>query len=173
MIEEQAKVVAVDADCAEILIHKQPACGSCSASRGCGTSLLASWLPRRRLTFRVKNRVNARPGDTVVLGLDETALQKGSLMLYALPLVGLITGAITGEHGFDLLGLSQELGAAVLGLLGLIAALVFVHRKGSAIVQQGDGGVRLLRVVHSPASFAPVDLSPTDGNQTESFGTHK
>ena len=173
MIEEQARVVAVDADRAEILIHRQPACGSCSAKRGCGTSLLASWLPRRRQTFWVKNQTRAKAGDTVVLGLDETTLQKGSLMLYALPLVGLIAGAMAGERGFDFLGLSQELGAAVVGLLGLIAALAYVHHKGHAVVQQGDGGVRLLRVVHSAASFASVDITVTDGNQTQSFGTHK
>lgn len=175
MIEEQARVVRVDGDLAEILIHKQSACGSCSAKSGCGTSLLANWFPQRRLTLRLNNRINARAGDMVVLGLDEATLQRSSLMLYAVPLAGLLLAAIAGERGFEFLGLSKELGAVLSGLLGLTAALLYVRGKSRAIIRRGDGGVRLLRLVQPAGggAFAPVSIGTTGNNQTDSFGTNK
>ena len=170
MIEEQARVVRLNGDLAEILIQKQSACGSCTAKSGCGTSLLANWFPQRRLTLRLDNRINAQAGDMVVLGLDEATLQRSSLMLYALPLAGLLLAAIAGEWAFGFLGLPKELGAVLSGLLGLTAALLYVRGKSRAIIRRGDGGVRLLRLARTAASFAAASIG---NNQTDSFGTNK
>lgn len=170
MIEEQARVVRLNGDLAEILIQKQSACGSCTAKSGCGTSLLANWFPQRRLTLRLDNRINAQAGDMVVLGLDEATLQRSSLMLYALPLAGLLLAAIAGEWAFGFLGLPKELGAVLSGLLGLTAALLYVRGKSRAIIRRGDGGVRLLRLARTTASFAAPSIG---NNQTDSFGTNK
>ena len=173
MIEEQARVVRVDGALAEILIQKQSACGACAAKSGCGTSLLGNWFPQRRLTLRLMNRINAREGDLVILGLDEATLQRSSLMLYALPLAGLLLAAIAGEHGFEFLGLHKELGAVLSGLLGLIAALLYVRVKSRAIIRRGDGGVRMLRLAHPSGSFSPVRIDTAGDNQTDSLGTNK
>ena len=170
MIEEQARVVRLDGDLAEILIQKQSACGSCNAKSGCGTSLLANWFPQRRLTLRLNNHIRAQAGDMVVLGLDEATLQRSSLLLYALPLAGLLLAAISGERVFGFLGLPKELGAVLSGLLGLIAALLYVRGKSRSIIRRGDGGVRLLRLAREAASFAPASIG---NSQTDSIGTNK
>ncbi len=170
MIEEQARVVRLDGDLVEILIQKQSACGSCTAKSGCGTSLLANWFPQRRLTLRLNNHINAQAGDMVVLGLDEATLQRSSLLLYALPLAGLLLAAIAGEWAFGFLGLPKELGAVLFGLLGLIAALLYARGRSRAIVRRGDGGVRLLRRARTAASLAPASIG---NSQTDSFGTNR
>ena len=170
MIEEQARVVRLDGDLAEILIQRQSACGSCNAKSGCGTSLLANWFPQRRLTLRMDNHIHAQAGDMVVLGLDEATLQRSSLLLYALPLAGLLLAAIAGEQVFGFLGLPKELGAVLSGLLGLIAALLYVRARSRAIVRRGDGGVRLLRRARTAASLAATSIG---NSQTDSFGTNR
>ena len=170
MIEEQARVVRLDGDLAGILIKKQSACSACNAKSGCGTSLLANWFPQRRLTLRLNNHIHAQAGDMVVLGLDEATLQRSSLLLYALPLAGLLLAAIAGERVFGFLGLPKELGAVLSGLLGLIAALLYVRGKSRAIIRRGDGGVRLLRLARTAASFAPASIG---NSQTDSIGTNK
>ena len=166
-------MAAVDRELAEIIVKKQSACGACEVRSGCGTSLLANWLPRRRLVFHLKNDIGAKPGDTVVLGLDETLLQRGSLLLYALPVAGLLMGAVAGEAFFPLLGLSAELGAVLTGLFGVTAALAQVRRIASNSMQGGDGGVRLLRVINSPVVFAPGEIAVSKVDQSEKFGTSK
>jgi len=173
MIEEQGRVVRLDGDFAEIVTEKRSACGSCSAKGGCGTSLLSTWFPQRHLSFRLKNEVDARPGDPVIVGLDEALLQRSSMLLYAFPLAGLLLGAIAGEHGFEFLALPSELGAVLVGLLGLIAALFLVRLLTNGKGAVGDPGVRLLRVARQSPSLAPGDISMPGTQQTQGFRTYE
>ena len=148
MIEEQARVVSVDDGFADVAIGRRSSCGSCEARSGCGTSLLASVFPRRQLRLRLANAIGALPGDLVVVGLDEGHLQRGSLLLYAVPLAGLLLGATGGEVLLTRLGGTQELGGILGGLLGLIIALGYVRARSVRDEQGDDRGVRLLRVAH-------------------------
>jgi len=173
VIEEQARVASVQHDLAEIVVERQSACGGCAARSGCGTSLLSTWLPKRQLVFHLNNAIGARPGDRVVLGLDEAQLQRSSLLLYALPLVGLLFGAIGGEMAFSSLGFSAELGAVVTGLFGVVAALTYVRHLSSARFMAGDGGIRLLRVVSSSAALAPGGFDLPKVHVSERLGTSK
>ncbi|MCP5306507.1 MAG: SoxR reducing system RseC family protein [Chromatiaceae bacterium] len=146
MIEEQAQVVGVDGAYAEIATERRSACGTCAAQSGCGTSVLAAWFPQRRLTFRVRNGIDAKVGDRVIVGLDEGALQRGALWLYLVPLAGLLVGAIAGDRLFLHLSWSSELGAVAIGLLGLSVGLAISRRLTLADVATGRCGVQLLRI---------------------------
>lgn len=163
MIEEQARVVEVVDRVAKIVTERRSACGSCAAKQGCGTSLLAAWMPQRQLTFHIANDIDARVGDLVVVGLDERLLQRGSLLLYAVPLAGLLTGAIAGERLLAQFGWSSELGAVLLGLLGLTVSLGLVRRFAAGCVIAGQGGIRLLRVAGQPLSLKPDDRTLSNG----------
>jgi sigma-E factor negative regulatory protein RseC len=173
VIEEQARIVKVDGDFVELETDKRSACGSCSARAGCGTSLLSNWFPQRRLTFRLRNGVGAKPGDSVVVGLDESLLQRSSMMLYALPLAGLLIGAVGGEYGFRFVDLSPELGAVLMGLLGLSAALMLVRHLSAGQKWCGDQGVELLRVTQRSSTVLPSDIAIAGRNQTEGFRTYR
>jgi sigma-E factor negative regulatory protein RseC len=173
MIEEQARVVRLDGSFAEIAIEKRPACGSCAAKTGCGTSILAAWFPQRQLRFRLRNDVGARSGDRVVVGLDEGMLQRSSMLLYAFPLVGLLLGAIAGERVFEFLALPAELGAVLIGLLGLIAALLLVRLLTTGARTDGDIGVKLLRVARQPLSLVPGDIPLPGTKQSDVSRTYE
>lgn len=159
VIEERAKVRSLQANHVEVEVQRQSACGSCAAKGGCGTSLLADWFPKRRWVFELPNHVDAKPGDSVILGLDEGYLQRGSLLLYASPLAGLLIGAISGEQLFIGLGLSAELGSILLGLFGVFAALLAVRRISFSLNRRSEAGVQLLRVVHRTTTIAPIGIS--------------
>ena len=110
-------------------------------------------FPKRELTFFVDNRIGARPGDSVVVGVDEQLLQRSSLLLYALPLAGLLAGGILGESVFSMLGADPELGGILGGLTVLGAALAFARRRSAARPAGDLRRVRLLRIVQPPASY--------------------
>ncbi len=169
MIEERARVVEVRGDVAEIVAEPAASCGGCAAKGGCGTSLLAAWLPQRRLTFRLRNEIGAKSGDTVIVGLDESLLQRSSLLLYAAPLLGLLAGAILGERLFLRLGLPTELGAVLSGLLGLSAALLVVHRRTGLHGSGGVHGVRLLRVARTSLTINPEGIGLAGTPDREGF----
>ncbi|HDP89981.1 MAG TPA: Fis family transcriptional regulator [Thioalkalivibrio sp.] len=121
MIEESARVVRLEDGYAWVETQRKSACGQCSASKGCGTSVLDKVLGRRRSVVRVLNPVGAELGDEVVIGLGEGAFVRGSLAVYALPLVTLLAGAMLGQW------LGQADVAAVLGgLAGLAAGFAWV-----------------------------------------------
>lgn len=118
MIEQEAKVVTADADHVTISILQQSACGSCAAKSGCGTSVVSRLFPQRQQTLRLPNAIGAKAGNRVMIGLPEAGLQRASLILYGLPLFGLLLGAALG----DSVGGSEPM-AIIGGLFGIVIGL--------------------------------------------------
>lgn len=121
MIEETASVVRTDGDFAWVETQRQSACGSCAGSKGCGTAALSKVLGKRRTEVRALNRAGARVGDRVIIGIEESALVRGSLAVYAVPLLVMLLGAGLGEAlgrapGADANSLSMGFGLIGLGL---------------------------------------------------------
>ena len=97
MIEETGQVVEVQGEFAWIESERSSTCGGCSVRSGCGTAALAKVLGQRRVRLRVLNHVNARVGDTVVVGIAESGLVRGSLAVYVVPLAAFLGGALAGQ----------------------------------------------------------------------------
>ena len=96
MIEETGQIVDVHGAFAWVESERASTCGSCAVNKGCGTGAIAKVLGRRRVRMRVLNRIEARVGDQVVIGVSEAGLLRGSLAVYAVPLGGLFAGALAG-----------------------------------------------------------------------------
>ncbi|HSH29681.1 MAG TPA: SoxR reducing system RseC family protein [Thiohalobacter sp.] len=122
MIEEQGRVLEAADGVAWVETRRQSVCGQCAVNKGCGTSVLAQVLGNRRSRVRVIDPVGVRPGQTVRIGIEESAFLRGSLALYLLPLLCLFLGGLLGEVLAAPLGILQEwpalLGALAGGGLG-------------------------------------------------------
>ncbi len=161
MLEEEAVVVATGVGEVWVETLRSSTCSACSAKAGCGTAALAKVLGQRRTRIRVLNDLELNAGDRVVLGLAESALMRGSLLLYATPLAGLLTGALIGEWmAAQLLHTSNEGASILTGIAGLIAALVWVRRR--ALAMRGDARYqpRVLRRVQSLSTHGMVGALP-------------
>ncbi|MCG6901023.1 MAG: SoxR reducing system RseC family protein [Gammaproteobacteria bacterium] len=129
MIEEVGQVVAVQGEFAWIESERTSTCGSCAVRKGCGTSAIAQVLGQRRVRLRVLNRIHARVGDNVVIGIAESGVVRGSLAVYAAPLLGLFSGALAGQVlGSVVLELQSDLPAVAGAIAGFIAALAWLKR---------------------------------------------
>lgn len=127
MIEERAQVVAVTAGQVWVETQRRSSCSACSAQNGCGAGVLAKILGIRRSRVRVLSDRPLVVGDAVVIGIREGALVRGSLALYAVPILLLLFGAIAGELGATRsLWQNAESASLVLGVLGLIAGLYWL-----------------------------------------------
>lgn len=122
MITERATVISCANGFAEVQTERRTSCSSCSAKSGCGTSLVESLFKRRASQLRVANPLDAQPGDQVTIGLEDGLVQRAALLLYAVPLMGLIGGAIFGDAVQH-----SELASILFGLLGLGAGLLVVR----------------------------------------------
>jgi sigma-E factor negative regulatory protein RseC len=130
MIEETAYVVKTDDEFAWVETQRQTTCGQCGAQKGCGTKVLSSVLGKKLTHIKVLNSVQAEPGDTVVIGLQESSLLKSAVMSYLLPLLLTLLGAITFAYTFD-----QQSEAVVLAgaLLGFVVSLLLLKRYAKKI----------------------------------------
>lgn len=139
MIEEQGQVVDVQGEFAWIESERTTTCGSCAVRKGCGTSALAQVLGQRRVRLRVLNRINARVGDNVVIGIAESGVVHGSLAVYAVPLLGLFAGALAGQAlGSAVLDMQSDLPAIAGAVAGFVAALAWLKQFSRA--REKDAG---------------------------------
>lgn len=120
MIEEQAQVVEVKGDFLVLQAQVQSSCGSCAASRGCGTSLLSKVIGRKFTYFKAENNINANIGDMVVVGIAEDALLKGSVMMYVIPVLSMLVFALLADY-FLAVETYRDLLIAAFSVMGLLS----------------------------------------------------
>lgn len=120
MIEQNARVIEVEGAFAVIETERVSSCGSCASSKSCGTSALSKVLGHQVNHIRVINQINAKAGDQVIVGLQESALLRGSMAVYLVPLLGLILGGMLAQLAGEGGDIASGLGAACGFLLGFV-----------------------------------------------------
>jgi sigma-E factor negative regulatory protein RseC len=124
MIEERARVIAVENGQLLLEAQTKTACGGCAAKQGCGTSVLSRWVGRKFTRFQAPNTVNAAVGDEVVVGLAESAMLTGSIFVYLMPLLAMIVCAVMADSLISADAAARDLlvvGAAVAGFASMLA----------------------------------------------------
>ena len=127
MIEERARVIAVENDQLLLEAQTRSTCTGCAARQGCGTSVLSRWVGRRFTRFQAPNTVNARVGDEVVVGLAEEAMLHGSLLVYLMPLLAMIVAAVLADSLVAADAAARELLVLIWAVAGF-ASMLFVSR---------------------------------------------
>ncbi|MCK5648639.1 MAG: SoxR reducing system RseC family protein [Gammaproteobacteria bacterium] len=133
MIEEQATVIECEGKYVWVETQRQSSCGHCSVKNGCGTQVLSKVLGNKVARVRCLNVqekktgqsfCQLKSGDRVVIGLQESALLSGSLLIYFLPLMAMIlcgglavfAAGIWWPEGTDLLSAIASFTGLFLGL---------------------------------------------------------
>ena len=112
-----------------VVTERDDACKNCESAQFCHA--LADCT---RMETRVLNRANAAVGDRVTISLSSSSVFKSAMILYILPTLSLLGGAIGGYGIHQYLGM-DETGAAILfSFLGLllgftIAGLISRHQN--------------------------------------------
>lgn len=112
MLEQIGRVVSIHKEFAVVQTQRTSACQHCASTENCGTAALAQWWGQRKTAVPrfgkenvgilqltnseviALNRVSARVGQTVTLGLSEQTLLKAALTVYLFPLLGMFLGII-------------------------------------------------------------------------------
>jgi sigma-E factor negative regulatory protein RseC len=124
MIEETARVIAIEDGRLLLEAQTTTACGACAAKQGCGTSVLSKWVGRKFTRFEAPNTVNARVGDEVVVGLSEQAMLKGSVLVYLVPLLAMIAFALLADGLISADQAARDLLVLVSAITGFALTLV-------------------------------------------------
>jgi len=127
LIVESGRVVGKDEDSLWVETIQQSSCGSCSAQKGCGTSLVAKWTSRSsfiRVLLEGRDPEEYQIDDEVTIGIPDDVVANGSLFVYLVPLLFMLAAAVA----VDSLGVAEPW-VILSGVLGLFvgAALVRLH----------------------------------------------
>lgn len=98
MIEEYAVVTKCAGNQATLEIERRTACGICGQKRGCGNATWGKLLGHESHEFTADNDVDAKVGDSVVVGIDEHAVLNSAFLMYVVPLAGLLVGTFVADY---------------------------------------------------------------------------
>jgi len=132
MIEEYAIVTKSEGTTATLEIERRTACGLCGQKRGCGNATWGKMLGHDSHDFTAENQINAKVGDSVVVGIDEQAVLSSAFFLYVVPLAGLLMGTLVANYLFK-----NQFYVILGAMLGL--ALGFLWVKGHLIGHDKSG----------------------------------
>lgn len=115
VIEAQGEYVWVEAE-------RQRGCCSCSFE-GCDSAVLAKVLGKRPVRVRALTQIPLHEGEEVIIGISENTLVKISLIVYLIPLLLMVFGAVLGDALFS----GSGEGIAILsGVWGCVAGFVWL-----------------------------------------------
>ena len=131
MAREMGRVTETSADgWATVLTERKDACRNCEASQFCNALTNCSKLETKAL-----NKAGAGAGDRVTIHLSWHTVLKGAVVLYLIPALGLLTGAVAGSAFSKQLTLGETGAALFFGLAGLILGFIItaaISRRMSA-----------------------------------------
>lgn len=135
MIRETGRVVAIDNNYLWLETINRGTCGTCMGEKGvagkglgesgCGQSLLARWMQRNnylKVALDGRKAEDFAVNDEVHIGVPENVVVISSLLVYCLPLMGLIVGAAIGQAMFI-----NDGGAIACALVGLLLGATVVR----------------------------------------------
>ncbi len=133
MVEETGTVTKVEGNMAKVLVQKKSACDSCSVQGACTST-------PQGMEIEALNAVHAKEGQRVKVLMAPQEYLKGSLIVYGLPLIVFIAGAIIGknigeEHFKEI---DSDIVAAIAGFASLILSFIGVRIWSSRIETKAE-----------------------------------
>jgi len=116
MAQKNGRVSRIEKDgWVMVVTEKGDACSNCESAQFCHSLADCS-----RMETRVLNRANAEVGDRVSISLSSRSVFKSALILYILPTLSLLLGAISGSGLHRHIGIGETGAAILFGFVGLV-----------------------------------------------------
>jgi sigma-E factor negative regulatory protein RseC len=148
MIRENGIVESVSARRAVVRIQKGGSCAACENRSSCHID------SDRPLLVEVDNEMGAAAGDRVELSMPTASLLKLSFLVYMVPVLALVIGAILGAAWAGPLGVSSTSGSLLIGGAALIASFAFLKLLDRSVRRRPEYQPRLTKVLAETRSDA-------------------
>jgi sigma-E factor negative regulatory protein RseC len=94
VIEQQARVVAVEGGLARVSVGGVSGCPACDAGEGCGAGIFGRLLRRKPFELSLPDVGGASVGQAVTLGIPESLFLRLAFRLYGMPLLAGLAGGL-------------------------------------------------------------------------------
>lgn len=113
-------IISIDQRIATVSVDRVLGCARCAAGKGCGAGLLNGNPKPARLTVDLPPDSLLQVGDTVTLFLEPQQILKAAMLVYGLPMGGLVLALLIAEWGA---GPLDDLMAGLVAIAGLLGGL--------------------------------------------------
>jgi sigma-E factor negative regulatory protein RseC len=146
---------------AEVVTDKLDACAECTSSRSCHSDCKST-----RVRTRVYNSAGAHEGDTVVIYVSPSSVLKSAAILYLVPVVFLLSGALVGSSVAARLGMGESGSALLFGLTGLTIGFLMVRAFSTRL--KADSGLvpKIAQVIDRGDDHPLPPSTPCDACET-------
>ena len=154
MAQKKGRVRRVNIDgWAMVVTERDDACSSCESAQFCHSLADCS-----RMETRVLNRANAEIGDRVIISLSSNSVFKSAMILYILPTVSLLVGAIGGFGLHQQLGIGENVGAILFGFAGLILGFTIAGLISKRQTANSKLIPVITRIIKPTVEFHPAQI---------------
>jgi sigma-E factor negative regulatory protein RseC len=127
-------VKAVRGNMAVVVTRHESECESCSARDTCAT--LGGSGANREVMAR--NTARAQVGDVVKISIGGSAFLKVTFLVYMVPILALIGGALLGYFLSAVLTGNKDLFVGIFGGLAFVASFLWLRKKGDKLSQNKE-----------------------------------
>ncbi len=152
MMSALATVLRVDNDKVTVGCKQQTSCGNCASQQSCGTGIVSKVLPGKEHQWTFTTKQPLHVGQLVEVGLPEKNLLQSAIIVYIIPLLFLLLGAIFAQmilEPYLHFGEPFVIAVAIVFTGGGFKLAKFVATK----IEAGtESELRLIRVLGAPLS---------------------
>ena len=146
MVEELARVVAIEQQNITVSSEIKSTCSSCSQVKSCANGQVAKALPQKQLQATISyNSDDLVIGDMVVIGIPEGKLLLSAWQVYFFPLLGLLSFAGLAQLLSNQFQLQGEWLVILCALCGVYSGFQLAHKCQNRLNQQESLAPRILR----------------------------
>ncbi len=154
MITEHGIVTRATSDMVRVKTSRAAACQGCTAKDSCGTMHRG-----QEMTLDLPNTLGVEAGDTVVIGIQTKPALLLTFLVYVVPILCLVIGALIGDAIAPLLNINASFLAMIVGFSFFGTAFFVLHKKSASLNQKKGYHPVLIRktkpIVSSAGPSAP------------------
>lgn len=151
MSTEQGVIIKVTGEKALVRVKRNTMCEGCNSKGACH-----SLGGGKEMEAEALNIADATEGDRVLLSINPNSVLKIAFLVYLIPVIALVTGALLGEKYASRFSLSPETGALLLAILAFTVIMIPIKYFGNKIGARDEYTPRIIKVIPS--------VSTGDGN---------
>ena len=153
MITEHGTVTRANPEVAQIKTNRAAACEGCAGKDSCGTIHRG-----QEILFEVPNTLGVQEGDFVLIGMQTKSALLLTFLVYIVPILCLVAGALTGDALAPFLGINASFFAMLLGFSFFGLAFFILHKKSAAMNRKNEYRPMLIR---KTGSTSPPACKPS------------
>ena len=151
MRTEQGTIEQTERNRAQGRIERSASCSQCESRGACQT------VGSKSMVIDVSNSLHAKVGDRVEIGVPTHSFLKLALLVYLLPVIALIIGALLGQAWGHSLALESSLAAVLVGGLTMGLTFIILRRFDRSTREKKDYQPIMTRIILSAESLSHDD----------------